>query len=68
MVGGAVAGVSAHGNMDGHESGNCDGNWSSTKFVEEQLHLAATMCRAQVLKEQLQRAALDIALEANVGW
>ena len=35
--------------------------------MEEQLHFAATMCTAQVLKEQLQRAALDIALEANVG-
>ena len=32
------------------------------KVVEEQLHLAATMWTAQVLKEPLQRAALDIAL------
>ena len=37
------------------------------KVVEEQLHLAATICEAQVLEEQLQRSALDIALEANIG-
>ena len=35
--------------------------------VEEQLHLTATKCTAQELKELLQRAALDIALEANIG-
>jgi hypothetical protein len=34
------------------------------KFVEEQLHLAATMWTAQMLKEPLQSAALDIALGA----
>ena len=34
------------------------------KVVEEQLHLAATMWTAQMLKEPLQRAALDIALGA----
>ena len=34
------------------------------KAVEEQLHLAATTWTAQMLKEPLQRAALDIALEA----
>ena len=34
------------------------------KVVEEQLHLAAIIWPAQMLKEPLQRAALDIALEA----
>jgi len=34
------------------------------KVVEEQLHLAATIWTAQVLKEQLEHAALDIALGA----
>ena len=34
------------------------------KTVEEQLHLAATTWTTQMLKEPLQRAALDIALEA----
>jgi hypothetical protein len=34
------------------------------KVVEEQLHVAAIMWTAQMLKEPLQRAALDIALEA----
>jgi hypothetical protein len=34
------------------------------KVVEEQLHVAATMWTAQMLKEPLQRAALDIALGA----
>ena len=34
------------------------------KVVEEQLHLAATMWPAQMLKEPLQRAVLDIALGA----
>ena len=35
--------------------------------MEEQLHLAATMWTAQVLKEPLQRAALDIALGARAA-
>jgi hypothetical protein len=34
------------------------------KVVEEQLHVAATMWTAQMLKEPLQHAALDIALGA----
>jgi hypothetical protein len=34
------------------------------KVVEEQLHLAATMRTAQMLREPPQRAALDIALGA----
>jgi hypothetical protein len=34
------------------------------KVVEEQLHRVATMWTAQMLKEPLQRAALDIALGA----
>lgn len=33
------------------------------KIVEEELHLAATKMTAQVLKEPLQRAALDISLD-----
>jgi hypothetical protein len=33
--------------------------------VEEQLHLAATMWTAQMLKEPLQHGALDIALGAR---
>jgi hypothetical protein len=33
--------------------------------VEEQLHRVATMWTAQMLKEPLQRAALDIALGAG---
>ena len=37
------------------------------KVVEEQLHLAATMWTSQVLKEPLQRAALDIALGARAA-
>jgi hypothetical protein len=32
------------------------------KVVEEQLHVAATMWTTQILKEPLQRVALDIAL------
>ena len=35
--------------------------------MEEQLHLAATMWTALVLKEPLQRAALDIALGARAA-
>ena len=35
--------------------------------MEEQLHLAATMWPTQMLKEPLQRAALDIALGARVA-
>ena len=35
--------------------------------MEEQLHLAATIWPAQMLKEQLQHAALDIALEAGAA-
>lgn len=38
------------------------------KVVEEQLHLAATKCTAQLLKELLQHAALVTAPEANIGW
>jgi hypothetical protein len=34
------------------------------KVVEEQLHVVATMWTTQMLKELLQRAALDIALGA----
>ena len=37
------------------------------KAVEEQLHFAATMWTAQMLKEPLQRAALDIALGARAA-
>jgi hypothetical protein len=33
--------------------------------VEEQLHIAATKWTSQMLKEPLQRAALDIALGAE---
>ena len=38
-----------------------------SEVVEEQLHLAPTMWTAQVLKEPLQRAALDIALGARAA-
>jgi len=40
------------------------GDVKQHKGVEEQLHLAAIIMTAQILKEPLQRAALDIALEA----
>ena len=37
------------------------------KVVKEQLHLAATIWTAQMFKEPLQRAAIDIALRARAA-
>ena len=37
------------------------------KVVEEQLHLAATISTAQMFKEPLPRAAIDIALGARAA-
>ena len=42
-------------------------NLKQHKVVEEQLHLAATMWTSQMLKEPLQRDALDIALGARAA-
>ena len=48
------------------QAGEID-NLKQHKVVEEQLHLAATMWTSQMLKEPLQRAALDIALGARTA-